>query len=127
MWLPSLPFLQAAQVRAMKAVIEKEELDCDFLVTRSFDVFFDEGQAAELKVWLKTQRADGQTWLQDMQWLEGPNLERVSLDSGAALQPYINITLCLYHRHKRGKGRNVFASSKPLALQVRHLTARSMS
>lgn len=35
------------QIYALKEVVDREELDCDFLLTRSFDVFMDEGQAAE--------------------------------------------------------------------------------
>jgi glycine/D-amino acid oxidase-like deaminating enzyme len=70
--------VQAAQLRAMKAVVEKEEIECDFLVTRSFDVFFDEEQAAEMKAWVKEQHDQGADWLSGVQWLEGPNLERVS-------------------------------------------------
>ena len=41
--------LQAAQLRAMKAVVEKEGIECEFLPTRSFDAFFDEQQAADMK------------------------------------------------------------------------------
>lgn len=35
------------QLDALKKLVEKEQLDCDFLLTRSFDVFMDEKQAAE--------------------------------------------------------------------------------
>jgi len=35
------------QIRAMKEVVDKEGLDCDFLLTRSFDVFMDEKQARD--------------------------------------------------------------------------------
>lgn len=35
------------QIYALKEVVDKEELDCDFLLTRSFDVFMDEAQALE--------------------------------------------------------------------------------
>ncbi|KIW21042.1 hypothetical protein PV08_01621 [Exophiala spinifera] len=36
-----------AHIMALKNVIEKEEIDCDFLVTRSFDVFMDSGEARQ--------------------------------------------------------------------------------
>jgi len=35
------------QIYAMKAIVEKEGIDCDFLITRTFDVFMDEQQAQE--------------------------------------------------------------------------------
>ena len=62
----------------MKAVVQKEEIDCDFLVTRSFDLLFDREQAAEMKSWLKEQHSRDTEWLRDVQWLDGPNLERAS-------------------------------------------------
>lgn len=33
------------QIYAMKEVVDREALDCDFLLTRSFDVFMNDGQA----------------------------------------------------------------------------------
>lgn len=38
---------QVAQITALKNVIEEEGISCDFLVTRSFDVFLDETLSRE--------------------------------------------------------------------------------
>lgn len=67
-----------AQLRAMKATAEKEGLDCDLLVTRSFDAYWDADQASSIKTFLEEQRQAEAEWTHDVQWLEGPNLERVS-------------------------------------------------
>ena len=73
-----LAAVQAEQLHMMKAVVEKEDIECDFLITRSFDVLFDEKQAADMKAWVKEMHNQGADWLGGVQWLEGPNLERVS-------------------------------------------------
>lgn len=36
-----------AHIYAIKAIVDKENIDCDFLLTRTFDVFMDEDQAKE--------------------------------------------------------------------------------
>lgn len=74
-----------SQRSAIKATAEKENIECDLLVTRSFDAYFDPEQAREIKTWLQEQRRANAAWTQDVQWLEGPNLERVSSDSLADL------------------------------------------
>lgn len=42
------------QIYALKDIVDNEELDCDFLLTRSFDVFMDEGQAAREERMIKS-------------------------------------------------------------------------
>ncbi|KAI0134333.1 FAD dependent oxidoreductase-domain-containing protein [Xylariales sp. AK1849] len=74
----------ASQRAAMKATAEKERIDCDLLVTRSFDSYFDPTQASTIKAFLEEQRQAGATWTQDVQWLEGPNLERITGVKGLA-------------------------------------------
>lgn len=69
----------ASQRIAIKNTAEKEGIDCDLLVTRSFDAYFDPKQASEIKDFLDEQRQAGAVWTQDIQWFEGLNLERVSL------------------------------------------------
>lgn len=69
--------LATAQISAIKAVVE-EEIDCDFVVTRSFDIFFDEEHSGEMKAWVKEQHSQSVEWMKCVQWLDGPNLERVS-------------------------------------------------
>ncbi|KAH8205313.1 hypothetical protein TruAng_000560 [Truncatella angustata] len=66
----------SSQRIAIKTTVEQEGIDCDLLVTRSFDAYFDAAQAAEVKAFVEEQRQSGATWTQDVQWFEGPNLER---------------------------------------------------
>ncbi|OAQ91324.1 FAD dependent oxidoreductase [Purpureocillium lilacinum] len=73
----------AAQCRALKKVVEEEDLDCEFLVRRSYDVLYDTDQAAELKSWLRDRRKEGVEWLDELQWLEGPHLDRIVGAKGA--------------------------------------------
>jgi hypothetical protein len=69
----------SSQQAAMKAIAERENIDCDLFVTRSFDAYFEPEQAKTIKSWLDEQRRANAAWTRDVQWLEGPNLERVSL------------------------------------------------
>jgi hypothetical protein len=55
-----------------------EGIECDMLVTRSYDVFFEKKQAETIKSWLSEQQKRGCEWTTEIQWLEGPNLDRVS-------------------------------------------------
>lgn len=66
-----------AQMAAMKSAQEIESIDCDLFLTRSFDCYYDPAQAAEIKAFLEEQRDAGAKWTQEVQWLEGPKLERV--------------------------------------------------
>ena len=68
----------ADQRYEIKATAEKEGIECDMLLTRSYDVYFDQDQANTVRNWITAQRDSGATWVKDIQWLEGPNLERVS-------------------------------------------------
>ncbi|KAH8198920.1 hypothetical protein TruAng_006928 [Truncatella angustata] len=70
--------LMGAQRRAIKATVETEDIECELLVRRSFDAYFDPVQAETMKRWLYGLRHNGVLWTQDMQWLEGPNLERIT-------------------------------------------------
>lgn len=71
-----------AQRHALQAIAEEENIDCEFQVRRSFDIFFDEAHAAELKAWLAARKEDGVSWLKDTQWVEGPHLDRVRITPG---------------------------------------------
>lgn len=68
----------AEQRRAVQKVAQKESIDCQLLATKTFDVYYDEKHAAEMRSWLQDRRKEGVDWLDDIQWLEGPYLDRVS-------------------------------------------------
>lgn len=66
-----------AQRHCLQKIAEEEGIECEFQVRRSFDMFFDEEHAAALKSWWTARQKEGVTWLKDMQWVEGPHLDRV--------------------------------------------------
>ncbi|KAK9424752.1 putative FAD dependent oxidoreductase [Seiridium unicorne] len=72
------------QRAAIKATAEKEGIDCDLRLTRSFDAYFDPEHASKIKTFLDEQRQAGAAWTSDVQWLDGPNLERDTGIKGAA-------------------------------------------
>ena len=73
---------QVRQIQALKRVIDEEAIDCDFLVTRSFDVFLESEVARERVEMVKNMvRAGVETAGREVQVLEGSEevLKRVSL------------------------------------------------
>ncbi|TQV91056.1 FAD dependent oxidoreductase [Cordyceps javanica] len=72
-----------AQRRCLQQISEDEGIDCELQVRRSYDIFFDKEHAAGLKEWLSARRKEGVDWLKDMQWVEGPHIERVTGVKGA--------------------------------------------
>lgn len=73
-----------AKVRqGLKECIESEGIDCDFYLTRSFDVLLDAEQAAGVKADVQRLREADVPWLADIQYLEGPHLERLTGVVGA--------------------------------------------
>lgn len=47
------------QIQAMKQVVEKEKINCDFYLRRSYDVYLDETKAKKVKDTLDKQLKDG--------------------------------------------------------------------
>jgi hypothetical protein len=69
--------VQEAQFAALKSIIDREKIDCDLFLTRSFDVLFDEDHAAAVKEFMLQQQSTGASWTKNAQWLEGEDLEKV--------------------------------------------------
>ncbi|KAJ5536009.1 hypothetical protein N7513_009195 [Penicillium frequentans] len=69
---------QLDQLAALKGVIEKEKIDCEFSLTRSFDVFFDEDHSREMQEFVSTQQAEGAPWAQHMTWIDASESEKVT-------------------------------------------------
>lgn len=57
---------QRNQVYAMKAVAEKEKLDCDGVLARCFEVVLDQGQADWASRVYEKQLEDGLDFIQDV-------------------------------------------------------------
>ncbi|KAF2093567.1 FAD dependent oxidoreductase [Rhizodiscina lignyota] len=78
----------------LKACVERENIDCDLFLTRSFDVFLDQAHADVMENEFQGFRDEGATWLKDIQFLKGKNVERltgISGAKGAASSPVVSL------------------------------------
>ncbi|KZF25800.1 FAD dependent oxidoreductase [Xylona heveae TC161] len=71
------------QVKAVKAVIEKENIDCDFSLTRSVDPLLNEEHCKKVKAAYDKLREAGAINVQDVHFTPKENAERVSGVKGA--------------------------------------------
>ncbi|OJJ46794.1 hypothetical protein ASPZODRAFT_159578 [Penicilliopsis zonata CBS 506.65] len=67
---------QLDQIAALKEVVEKENIDCEFHVTRSFDIFFDEGHAQEMQGFVLAHQSE--TWSQHIHWVDASELAKIT-------------------------------------------------
>lgn len=65
------------QKYAMKECVEREELDCEFEMRRSFDVFLDEAEAKEAKAWFQQCLKEGHEWTHECDWVDEKHVEQV--------------------------------------------------
>ena len=68
---------EAANIYAVKEMVEKENIDCDFVLTRAVDVYLDEVHAKATYDAYQELRRIGAADLGDVQYLEGPKAEAV--------------------------------------------------
>ncbi|KAF7531068.1 hypothetical protein G7054_g9244 [Neopestalotiopsis clavispora] len=73
----------ASQVYAVKELVEKEKIDCDFTLTRACDATLDEGLARETEEAFKQLSASGVANLKDIHYTGRKDAERVSGVKGA--------------------------------------------
>lgn len=69
--------LVTANIYALKDVVETEDLDCEFELRRSYDVFVDEDDAAKARKDFKAALKTGQRWTRDIDLTEGKSVEQV--------------------------------------------------
>lgn len=69
---------EAANVLAVKDLVEREKIDCDFVLTRALDVYLDEAHARSTYTTYQELRRIGVADLGDIHYIEGPNAEAVS-------------------------------------------------
>lgn len=79
----SIAAFESSQVLAVKALVEKERIDCDFTLTRAVDVCLDSAHAAKCKVAFETLVAAKTASVQDVQYAEGKAAEMLSGVKGA--------------------------------------------
>ena len=65
------------QKYAIKGCVEREELDCEFEMRRSFDVFLDEGEAKEAKSWFQQCLKEGHEWTHECDLVDEKHVEQV--------------------------------------------------
>lgn len=69
---------EISHVQALKDLVEKEQIDCDFTLGRSMDVFLDEAQAVKAKAAYDELKKSGLVSLKDVQYTSAKNAEIVS-------------------------------------------------
>ena len=69
---------EAANIPAVKELVEKENIDCDFHLTRAIDVYLDEAQAKETEASYRELVRMGVASLGDVHFIDGKSTERVS-------------------------------------------------
>jgi hypothetical protein len=70
---------QMDQLTALREVVDKEGIDCQFLSTRSYDIFFDETHAEEMYEFISGEQAKGTPWVKEVQWIDKDQSDRVSV------------------------------------------------
>ena len=74
---------EIAHIQAIKNLVEKENIDCDFTLTRSFDVFMSEAFAKNSKDGFDSLVEKGLTSINDVQFTPAKLAERVTGVKGA--------------------------------------------
>ncbi|KAH7068356.1 FAD dependent oxidoreductase [Paraphoma chrysanthemicola] len=74
---------EAANVLAVKELVETEELDCDFHLTRAVDVYLDAQHAKETEAAWRKLRQEDEVNLKDVSFIPQKHAERVSGVKGA--------------------------------------------
>lgn len=69
---------EISHVQALKDLVEKEQIDCDFTLGRSMDVFLNEAQAVKAKVAYDALKKSGLVSLKDVQYTSAKDAEIVS-------------------------------------------------
>ncbi|RAL03233.1 NAD(P)/FAD-dependent oxidoreductase [Aspergillus ibericus CBS 121593] len=69
---------QLEQLSALKEVVEKEGIECELKVTRSFDVFFDGNHARDIREFLYVKKSEGVAWAREVEWIEEADVERIT-------------------------------------------------
>ncbi|RWA14901.1 hypothetical protein EKO27_g143 [Xylaria grammica] len=106
----------SAHIDGYKEVVEREGLDCEFELRRSYDTYINEKDAVSLrKIWAE-RSARGEPWMQSRQLLDTEFAERVSSVKGAravvsspacSLWPYKFVTQLLARAMERNPALNL--------------------
>lgn len=72
---------EASQVHAVKELVEREQIDCDFVLTRACDATLHRGLADETEAAFAELQKSGLTDFKDVYHPRAKDAERVSFDS----------------------------------------------
>jgi hypothetical protein len=70
---------ETAQLFALKALVERENIDCDFHLTRAFDVYLDASHAKQTEEAYRKLVQAGVLDLKDVQFMPKRDAERVCI------------------------------------------------
>lgn len=115
-----------AQSPALKEVIEREDIDCEFELRRSYDVFKSEAEAARLEAKWKEYLSKGCEWTSNVYWTGSKFAERLTSIKGAkgtfsvpacSLWPYKFVTGLLERAMSKNPGLNLQTETPVLQVQ----------
>ncbi|OQN97528.1 hypothetical protein B0A48_16681 [Cryoendolithus antarcticus] len=86
------------QIQALKHLVEEEDLDCEFELRRSYDVFLDPVEAATVRKEFQAAVREGQEWTRTRSLIECKHLEQMASMSGAQLA--ISCSICSFWPYK---------------------------
>lgn len=112
-------------ITALKKIVEREELDCEFELRRSFDVWLDEEEAKNILQFWQECLVDGQEWMKDYGLIDARYVEQVRSVG------IVNITRTELrldgtgHVDEGSKAGIQHTGMFAVAIQIRHAIARS--
>ncbi|POS75970.1 FAD dependent oxidoreductase [Diaporthe helianthi] len=115
-----------AHSSALKEVIEKEEIDCEFELRRSYDVFKSEDEAARMEAKWKDHLSRGCQWTSNVHWTGSKFAERLTSIKGAkgafsvpacSMWPYKFVTGLLERAMRKNPGLNLQTETPVLEVQ----------
>ncbi|KAK7968914.1 hypothetical protein PG988_007987 [Apiospora saccharicola] len=119
--------LVRAQIDALKAIVEKEQLDCEFELRRSYDVFLHADEARELEANWRECLQRGYAWTREHDFVGEAFAERVTSVKGAkaafsgpacSLWPYKLVTQLLEKTMERNPRLNLQTETPVLSIEA---------
>lgn len=117
-----------AQIYALKDVVEKEHIECEFELRRSYDVFKSEEDAREMDaVWKRDYLGNRYEWTRDVHWIGPDFAERLTSIEGAkgafsvpacSFWPYKFVTGLLERSVSRNARLNLQTETPVLSVQT---------
>jgi hypothetical protein len=124
----SLAAFVKAQQYHMKDAVERENIDCESEIRRTYDVYIDEEDAKEAEELYRTAITEGHQWARDLDFVGRELVEQVLLTfAHRSMVRTICILMEIGHVDPRCESCNQYASMQSLALQIRHSVAFQIS